>query len=92
MTKDIGVGEVFQTSNKRGKKTCISVLEGRRKTRRKNPPKKENKEKNPLSFFVFLVDSDLVDSYGIVLSVMNAFNFDAHDRMQFHNDLSSYTT
>ena len=35
---------------------------------------------------------DLVDLYGIDLSVMNAFNFDTHHRMRCHNDLSSYTS
>ena len=32
-----------------------------------------------------------VDMYSIDLSALNAFKFDAHDWMQFHNDLSSYT-
>ncbi len=35
---------------------------------------------------------DLVDLYGIDLSVMNAFTFDTHHQMRFHNDLSYYTT
>lgn len=32
-----------------------------------------------------------VDMYSIDLSALNAFNIDAHDWMQFHDDLSSYT-
>jgi len=32
-----------------------------------------------------------LDMYSIDLSALNAFNFGAHDWMQFHNDLSSYT-